>query len=179
MNPLHIPILETERLTLREFRQDDFEPMADFFADPVSEFYGGPCNRDDAWRKFAAYPGHWALRGYGPWAIETRDSAEFVGLAGPWYPEGWIEPEITWALVPEHHGRGYATEAAQRALDYALSDLNWHSAISVIATMNTASAAVAERLGAFIETDIDYRYGRAHLYRHSRRPTSLQNGRTT
>src|SRR5690606_18513350 len=57
------------------------------------------------------YPGHWALRGYGPWALERKDTGAFVGLCGPWYPEGWIEPEITWALMPGHHGLGFATEA--------------------------------------------------------------------
>lgn len=51
--PLTIPTLESERLVLRAFQPDDFEPMAAFFADPVSAFYGGPCNREDAWRKFA------------------------------------------------------------------------------------------------------------------------------
>lgn len=163
---IEIPTLETERLVMRAFTQDDFEPMAEFFADPISRYYGGPCERDDAWRKFAAYPGHWALRGYGPWALETQHDAEFVGLCGPWYPEGWIEPEITWALAPAHHGHGYATEAARRALTAAYDDYGWHTAISVIATDNAASIAVAQRLGATLESHIDYRYGPAAIYRH-------------
>lgn len=58
MTTAGVPILETERLILRGFRQDDFEAMAQFYAHPISAFYGGPCGRDDAWRKFAAYPGH-------------------------------------------------------------------------------------------------------------------------
>ena len=74
--------------------------MAAFYASPISSFYGGPCDREDAWRKFAAYPGHWALRGFGPWAIEEKSSGAFVGLSGLWFPEGWYAPEITWALVP-------------------------------------------------------------------------------
>lgn len=161
-----IPTITSDRLILREFREDDFDAMADFFADPISSFYGGPVGREDAWRKFAVYPGHWALRGYGPFAIETKDSGEFVGLTGPWYPEGWIEPEITWALVPGHHGKGYATEAAGRALEHAYSDLGWTTAVSVIALANDASAAVAQRLGATLERKIQYRHGEANLYRH-------------
>jgi hypothetical protein len=74
-----IPQLEAERLLLRESRQDDFEIMATFSADPVSKYCGGPCNREEAWRKFAAFPGHWALRGYGPWAIEVKGTDTFVG----------------------------------------------------------------------------------------------------
>ena len=57
-----VPVLETERLVMRGFAGEDFEPMAAFYADPMSSFYGGPCSREEAWRKFAMYPGHWALR---------------------------------------------------------------------------------------------------------------------
>ncbi|MEM9202720.1 MAG: GNAT family N-acetyltransferase [Actinomycetota bacterium] len=157
---------ETDRLTLRGFREADFEPMAAFFADPVSAFYGGPCDRDDAWRKFAVYSGHWVLRGYGPWALERKDTGEFIGLCGPWYPEGWFEPEITWALVPGHHGHGFATEAAHAALDLAYREFGWTTAVSVVAVANQASAAVARRLGAAVEQQIEARYGPADVYRH-------------
>ncbi len=163
---MNIPTIESDRLILRHFDEDDFEPMASFFADPISSFYGGPCSRDDAWRKFAAYPGHWALRGYGPWALERKDTGAFIGLCGPWYPEGWFAPEITWALMPGHHGNGFATEAARRALDAAYADYGWESAVSVIAVENTASVKVAERLGAQLEQSIEGRYGHAHVYRH-------------
>ena len=161
-----IPVFESERLLLRAFRQSDFEPMAAFFADPVSASYGGPCQRDDAWRKFAVYSGHWALRGYGPWALEDKASGAYVGLAGLWFPEGWVEPEITWALVPGHHGKGYATEAAQRSLQAAYEHFGWTTAVSVIATDNAASRAVADRMGAQLERTIDFRQGQAHVYRH-------------
>lgn len=161
-----IPVFESERLLLRAFTQSDFEPMAAFFADPISASYGGPCQRDDAWRKFAVYSGHWALRGYGPWALEDKASGAYVGLAGLWFPEGWVEPEITWALVPGHHGKGYATEAAQRALQLAYEHFGWTTAVSVIATDNAASRAVAERMGAQLERTIAFRQGHAHVYRH-------------
>lgn len=58
MSNTPITTLESARLILRPFNQSDFEPMAAFFADPVSAFYGGPCNREEAWRKFAVYSGH-------------------------------------------------------------------------------------------------------------------------
>ena len=164
---MSVPVLDTERLTLRGFRGGDFEPMAEFYADPISQFYGGPCSREEGWRKFAAYPGHWALRGYGPWAVERKDTGAFVGVCGPWYPEGWIEPEITWALMPGHHGLGFATEAAGAALRAAYDLFGWTTAVSVISVDNPASIAVAERVGATFEREVDYRYGRALLYRHA------------
>ncbi len=161
-----IPRLESARLLLREYQPDDFEPMAAFYADSISSFYGGPCNREEAWRKFAMYPGHWPLRGFGPWALEEKESGAFVGLCGPYFPDGWYAPEITWALMPGYHGKGYATEAALRALRSAYEDFGWETAVSVIAIENAASEAVARRLGATKESVIDFRYGRANVYRH-------------
>lgn len=162
-----VPIIESDRLLFRPHRPSDFEPMAAFYADPISSFYGGPCDREEAWRKFAVYPGHWPLRGYGPWALEEKSSGEFVGMCGPWYPEGWYAPEITWALIPDHHGKGFATEAGVRSLRFVYEQLGWESAVSVIAVDNVASARVAQRMGATLEADVQYRYGDAHLYRHA------------
>ena len=167
MSNTPITTLESARLILRPFTQSDFEPMAAFFADPVSAFYGGPCNREEAWRKFAVYSGHWLLRGYGPWALQEKSTGAFVGLSGLWYPEGWAEPEITWALVPGAHGKGYATEGARRALLAAYQDFGWTTAVSVVSVHNRASQAVALRLGATLERDISYRHGSAYLYRHA------------
>jgi RimJ/RimL family protein N-acetyltransferase len=161
-----IPEFETQRLRLRAFRNEDFEPMAMFYASEVSRPYGGPCSCDEAWRKFAVYSGHWVLRGYGPWALEVKDSGQFVGLCGLWFPEGFPEPEISWALIPGQHGKGYATEAARRALQAAYEHFGWQTAVSVIATDNAASHAVAQRLKAKRERTIPFRGGQADVYRH-------------
>lgn len=163
---LQIPRFETERLWLRPFREADFDGLARFFASPVSATYGGPCAREEAWRKFAAYLGHWALRGYGPWALECKRDGAFIGLSGLWNPEGWVEPEITWALLPEAQGQGYATEAARGALAAAYSHFGWRTAVSVVAEGNHASVAVAQRLGARLEQRIPFRGGQGLVYRH-------------
>lgn len=160
---------------MRAFQPEDFEPMADFYASDISSFYGGPCDREDAWRKFAMYPGHWTLRGYGPWALEEKASGEYVGLAGLWYPDGWVEPELTWALVEAHHGKGFATEAAERSLQAAYEEFGWKTAVSVVALDNEPSARVAQRIGATNEGEIPYRYGTANLWRH-RPPGSPKPG---
>jgi RimJ/RimL family protein N-acetyltransferase len=163
---MNIPAFESPRLLLRAFKPDDFEPMAGFYASEVSRPYGGPCSRDEAWRKFAVYSGHWVLRGFGPWALEEKGTGQFVGLCGMWFPEGFPEPEISWALIPGQHGKGYATEAARRALQAAYEDFGWKTAVSVIATDNAASHAVAQRLGAQRERTIPFRGGQADVYRH-------------
>ncbi len=160
-----IPSFESPRLLLRPIVQDDFESWARFYADPGSKFYGGPLDRRDAWRKFVAYPGHWALRGYGPWALEEKATGVFVGISGLWYPEGWVEPEITWALLTEHHGKGYATEAGLRSLRAAYEHFGWTTAISVVDINNRPSAAVATRMGATLDGNVDGADS-AHIYRH-------------
>jgi RimJ/RimL family protein N-acetyltransferase len=68
--------------------------------------------------------------------------------------------------VPGQHGKGFATEGARASLQAAYQDFSWRTAVSVISVENTASQAVAERLGAHEECLIAYRHGPAKVYRH-------------
>jgi len=165
---LDIPVFHTERLTLRGFEAADFDDVARFYADPNSTMYGGPCDRITAWRKVATYPGHWVLRGYGPFAIEETATGTFLGWSGMWDPEGWPEPEITWALLPEFQGRGFATEAARRSLQAAYEHFGWTTAISLIDDRNKASMAVALRIGATDECEADVFGSPGRIFRHAR-----------
>ena len=140
--------LETERLTLREFRESDTDAYAEMLADPlVMRFLGKPVSRAEAWRNMAMVVGHWQLRGYGFWAVEERGVGELVGRVGCWRPEGWPGLEVGWTLRRAFWGRGYATEAARASVEYAFRELNQTRVISLIAPDNTASIRVAERLG--------------------------------
>lgn len=169
-----VPELETDRLRLRQWREEDFAAYAAFCAnEATARFVGGVCARDDAWRRMAAIIGHWALRGYGMWALEEKTSHCFVGFSGLWNPEGWPEPELMWCLVENAHGRGYATEAAARARDFAYGELGWRTAISCIAPENLPSQRVAQRLGAVYERTVELRGHKAGIYRHPR-PDQLQ-----
>jgi RimJ/RimL family protein N-acetyltransferase len=166
---LHIPIpvIETERLSLRGWREGDLPAFAEFWADEdTARFVGGTCSREQAWRLMAMYVGHWVLRGYGLWALEEKASGRLAGYCGPWNPEGWPEPEIGWGLLKAFHGRGYATEAAQRARDFAYRELGWPTAVSYIAAENAASQRVAARLGAAFERAGELQKKPVGLYRH-------------
>ena len=162
-----VPTLESERLTLRGWRESDLDGFASIMADEAySRFIGGPLSRDAAWRGIALFIGHWSLRGFGHFALEDKSSGAFVGYCGPWFPFGFPEREIGWALVPSVQGKGYATEAARRVRDYAYGTLGWSTAISLVAVDNAASRRVAERLGARLDGTTEYRGRMCQLWRH-------------
>ena len=154
---MQIPIIETERLVLREFRNDtDLEPYADFYASDLTRFYGGPLDRSAAWRAAAAMMGHWIIRGYGAWAVEEKTTGDFCGIVGLWFPEGWPEREITWAIVEYKQRMGIAAEAAIRSRTYAYEVLGWNNVFSCISAENTASIRLAEKLGATLDREIEH-----------------------
>ncbi|MEO0992817.1 MAG: GNAT family N-acetyltransferase [Pseudomonadota bacterium] len=167
MRALDIPVLETERLRLRAPSEDDMAAEVAFYASERSRFVGGPIGRDLVWRGLAGQLGHWVLRGYGMWAVEEIETGIYCGSVGPWYPDGWPEPEIGWALVDGAEGRGIAREAAEAARRYAYGTLGWTTAISLIDPANARSIALAERMGARFERDYDHpSKGRMAVYRH-------------
>jgi RimJ/RimL family protein N-acetyltransferase len=152
---MEIPRLETERLLLREWNEArDFETYAEMCGDEeIMRYLGGkPFSRVEAWRHMAYMVGHWQLRGFGHWAVEEKATGEFVGRLGFLEPAGWPAFEIGWTLAKSRWGRGYATEGAGRALEYAFLELGKPHVISLIHPDNAASIAVARRLGETLES---------------------------
>ena len=143
-----IPTLTTERLVLRAFEDGDLDAFAAIWADEeTTRFTGGVKTRAETWLKIAGYLGHWALRGYGQWAVVETASSRLVGRCGLWNPAGWPELEVGWTLARGAWGRGYATEAGRAAVEWARSSLGLTRIASCIVPANDRSIAVAERLG--------------------------------
>lgn len=160
--------LDTDRLRLRQWTRDDFEPVADFLQDPVQTVHlgSGVKTRSEAWDWLCAAVGQWQLTGRGMFAVEVRDDGALVGWSGLWHPIDLEEPELAWSLFPSAQGKGYAVEAARRVLRWAAEDLGLPPLFSFVHRDNTASRALAERLGAEIERETTFR-GRPRLvYRH-------------
>ncbi len=150
--------LVTERLLLRQFRDDDLEAYAAIQADPVVARHvgdGAPADREASWRLMALFLGHWTLRGHGQYAVEERAGGSFVGRVGLWRPEGWPGLEIGWLIGRDRWGRGYATEAARTVAQAAFAELGVDRLISVIRPDNVASIRVARKIGAVHDTTIE------------------------
>jgi RimJ/RimL family protein N-acetyltransferase len=149
--------LETERLILRWFREDDFPDLFAIASDPeVMKFLGGQTLSEiDAWKNMAANMGHWYFRGYGVWGVEEKSTGKLIGRIGFMNPEGWPGFELGWTLAREHWGKGYATEGARRALEYGFTELDRDHVISCIAPANINSIKVAERLGEKVEGETE------------------------
>lgn len=161
-----VPKLETARLRRREFRESDIDAMTALAVDPdVSRFIthdGKPKDREHAWRTMTNLMGHWALRGFGMWALEEKTTGAFIGYAGPYYPETWPAREIGWTIGRGYWGKGFATEAAGTALAHARDTLKWRRAIHVIHPDNHRSIAVATRIGSRREGE--WLRGGTHLH---------------
>lgn len=171
-----IPGLTTQRLTLRGPGPQDADHLIAFYASDRSSFVGGPIEADLAWRQLSLEIGHWTMRGYGRWIVEETETGQQVGLVGLWNPLGWPEPEVGWDLFEGQTGKGYATEAADAARAFAYDVIGLTTLISLVAPGNTASAAVATRLGAVRDGAFSHsRLGDLQVWRHPG-PDALADG---
>ena len=137
-----VPVLETERLRLRGPKLADFETFATFLQSDRAAFVGGKQPRVQAWRAFGHLTGHWVLRGFSMFIIADKTTDAALGMAGPWFPEGWPEPEIGWSIWDAAaEGKGVAHEAATAARAWAYDALGWTTAISLIVDGKTNADA--------------------------------------
>jgi RimJ/RimL family protein N-acetyltransferase len=154
------PVIETERLKLRQWCGGDVAPNTAMLSDPGTARYitvdGEPITTELAgWRNAAVMAGHWALHGVGMFVVEEKSSGKYVGRVGPWFPPGWPGFEVGWGIAREFRGTGYASEAARASIDWSFATFELDQIMHVIDCENTLSQAVARRLGAEKGTQID------------------------
>lgn len=152
-----IPRLEASRLVLRGHTPADFAGHAAERADPQVMRYMGKgdlFSEEEAFKGFLSIAGHWAMMGYGNWAVEEKASGKRIGTIGfadkkrPKEHPASGAPEMGWLLASSAHGKGYATEAVQAALVWAHGFFGaGQRVVCVISTDNIASIRVAEKNG--------------------------------
>lgn len=146
-----IPI-ETERLVLRAWREEDRAPFAALNADPeVMRYFPKPLSRAESDDLVDRISAKMADNGWGWYAVEVKGGAACIGMVGlnvPHYPiPGGPSVEVGWRLARAAWGRGYATEAAAGCLDHGFGPLGLPEIVAFTAVQNTPSRAVMERLG--------------------------------
>lgn len=143
-----MPVLRTERLVLREWRDEDLEPFAALNADPeVMQYFPAPLTRADSDAGVERVRAHFAREGFGLWALETA-TAPFIGFAGlarPAFMPGVVE--IGWRLARRHWGQGFATEAATAAARWGFEALALPEIVAFVVPINLRSQRVMSRIG--------------------------------
>ncbi|MFJ9848134.1 GNAT family N-acetyltransferase [Streptomyces sp. NPDC101150] len=140
-------MITTERLRLRPLTASDTAWWVRLHADDeVNRFVGGYTHQQ-AEARLRDIQQQWSQRGHGLCAVELRSTGEAIGRSGLNWWECFDETEIGWTFARAHWGRGYAVEAARAVLTWGFGALGLDRITAMIHHGNTASAAVARRLG--------------------------------
>jgi len=144
--------IDTERLTMRRWRDSDREPFAALNADPeVMRFFPSALDRAASDAFVDRVEAHFDEHGFGLWALEIAQTREFIGFTGlspmPAGVPGEGGFEVGWRLAQSAWHRGFATEAARAALEVGFGGLGHGEIWSITSVLNTPSEAVMIRLG--------------------------------
>ncbi len=149
--------LATERLVIRPYRDEDAAALHEVFGSPeVMKWTPSPPSKDVAeTRERLARTMAFTARqppGFGLWALELKESAEFLGQVGLFPVEGkGPEVEVAYELAPRVWGHGYATEAARALLEYGFGEMALRRVVALILPANTRSRNVASKCGMTLE----------------------------
>ena len=153
--------LTTDRLLMRQWRDSDREPFAALNADPaVMAHFLAPQTREQSDALIDRNSPEIEGRGWGLWALEVRDTGEFIGFTGLSVPsfEAHFMPavEIGWRLAKGAWGNGYATEAARAALAHGFGPAGLAEIVSFTTTTNLPSQRVMQRIGMTLDEADDF-----------------------
>jgi RimJ/RimL family protein N-acetyltransferase len=155
--------LNTERLVLRQWRDDDRAPFAQLNSDArAMEFFPSLLTKEQSDATVDRINSHFLQHGFGLWAVEVVNGPPFIGFVGLLVP-AFTAPftpcvEIGWRLAPEHWGRGYATEGARAALEAAFVKVGLDEVVSFTVPQNARSRRVMEKLGLVRSLDEDFEH---------------------
>jgi RimJ/RimL family protein N-acetyltransferase len=152
-------VIETERLLLRPWREEDVAPFAAMGRDPEVMRYLGPLlSEDDSRHTFEVVAQQQRDRGFCFWAVERRSDGKFIGFCGLQVGSEPIagEIEIGWRLARDAWGQGYATEAALASLAWGWDNLDAPSIAAITAALNERSWRLMERIGMRRYPDEDF-----------------------
>ena len=159
MTELNLP-LRTDRLVLRRFEAGDLDAFYAYHSLPeTARFLPGEAKSYTKSMESVGKYANFVFEKEGDWICLAIEAADSPGLLGEvvlkWLP-GCGQAEIGWSLAPEARGRGIASEAAAALLKLGFDELGFHRIDAKLDALNTASAALCERLGMRLEsTQVD------------------------
>ena len=145
------PALYTERLMLRELTEEDALAILICFSNPdVLRFYGQSplANENQVKQIIRNFAINYENRRGIKWGIAVKGEAGIIGTIGfqEWSQEH-KRADISYALVPEHWGKGYAIEAVSTVISYGFQELNLTRIGALVFTENVSSIKLLEKLG--------------------------------
>lgn len=144
---MQIPTLETTRLQLVPPSKLCESAYLRFYTDEsASKAYGGPLTAAAAWARLASDLGNWYLQGFGVWAVRRKLQQDIVGTCGFWQGMGWPR-ELTWWLLPECRGQGFAKEASLAAVNHAYAVEGWPEVQTYMNDENAPARSLVLALG--------------------------------
>ena len=144
---MSLPIT-TERLIIRPCTLADFAAMHAVWSDPAvmalipSEPYG----RAKSWARLSESISHQARHGFSKWAVVEAASGTVIGECGVHYFDGGPDIELGYRLARAHWRQGFAAEAAQACLDWALVERP-ERIVAIVDPANTRSARILHKIG--------------------------------
>ena len=153
--------LETSRLLLRPFQEDDTIDMAVILGNPeVMQHIGrGYAKTFEETADYLQYLlRHEAAYGFSLRAVVRKDDDRVIGQCGLWHLEKTGEVDLAYTLAQDCWGQGYATEASIAWLDYGFgpvvdNGLDLHRIVAISKPENGASIRILEKLGMQYERD--------------------------
>lgn len=152
-------VVRTARLVMRPLTAAYLPEMLRLYSDPQVTRFLKPLDEAGHLGRLRETEHMWASRGYGRVAIHERDTGRFLGRGGLHYWAQFGEVEVGWVLRADAQGLGYATEAGRAWVGWAFENLTVPYVTACISPANTASRAVAGRLGMSVIRD-DVLHGR-------------------
>ena len=144
---MSLPIT-TKRLIIRPCTLADFEAMHAVWSDPevMAPIPSQPYDQERSWARLTEKISHQARHGFSKWAVAETASGMVIGECGVHYFEGGPDIELGYRLARAHWGQGFAAEAAQACLDWALAERP-ERVMAIVDPANIRSARILNKIG--------------------------------
>jgi RimJ/RimL family protein N-acetyltransferase len=172
-------VIETARLRLRPFREDDVDEILRWVSDPsFTRYLGGGWDRATVTAMVERAALHRAAYGFSALAVDDRATGELVGRSGLAFHSSWdAAPEVGWWIAPERQGSGLATEAGAACVAHAFDDLGLGHVVSIALEGNLASRRVMAKLGFRLHERVPSEWGELWVHTLDRDSVNARRAR--